>query len=134
MPDSFIPDSFTADAPPPPQLRSRTGALYTPPADSGLKDFAQGVVDAVNPMSYLNALRGALSDPMGAAGNLLMAPVRMVGDLVTQPAHTLGNLSAGLAVGAALPAVGAVRDASTPYAETLLAKTLGMDPTAIALQ
>lgn len=81
---------------PPPQVRSRTGALYTPPTESGVGDMVRGAADALNPLTYIDALRRAIADPMGAAGDLVMAPVRIAGGLVTQPAYTLGNFAGGL--------------------------------------
>lgn len=101
-------DLATPAAPPQaaPQMRSRTGALYTPPSESGVGDMAQGFGDALNPMGYLRAASGLMTNPGETVKQLALSPVRLAGELVTNPAHAIGSLAGMLVGGKALGAVG----------------------------
>lgn len=107
MADSFVADSFAPDAPPP-QMRSRTGSLYTPPSESGVGDMAQGFGDAINPMGYLRTAAGLVTNPGETVKQIAMSPVRLAGELVTNPAHAIGSLAGMLVGGKALGAAGDV--------------------------
>lgn len=86
-----------------PLVRSRTGQMYRHPSEPVSKDFVDGALSAVNPMNYVKAAESAYHDPAGAVGGVLAAPFRLAGGLITEPARTLGSMTAGEAVGAALP-------------------------------
>src|SRR5262245_61213680 len=93
---------FKAQPPAQPQVRSRTGQLYTPPQESGGKEFLEGAAQAVNPMNLVRLAQRAYEDPKGTAANIALLPLRLVGRLVTNPAETLGGLTAGVGVNAGL--------------------------------
>lgn len=94
-------------APAAPLVRSRTGQMYTPPTEGASKDFIEGATSALNPMNYVRAAKAAWDHPVDSAidavKGVAMAPLRIAGGLITEPAKTLGGLTAGIATGAAVP-------------------------------
>jgi hypothetical protein len=93
-----------------PMVRSRTGQMYRPAAteDSGGKEFVQGAVDAVkaaaNPMTYVRAAKGFAEHPVDTAIDAVKMPFRIAGGLVTDPAYTLGGVTAGALTSHVVPA------------------------------
>ncbi len=91
-----------------PLVRSRTGQMYRHPTEPISKDVVDGALSAVNPMSYVDMAKTALTQnpartAMDAAEGLIKMPFRIAGGLVTEPAKTLGALTAGTVAGEAIP-------------------------------
>lgn len=90
-----------------PMTRSRTGQMYRGPAESGVKDMVEGATEALNPMNYVRMAKAAWNHPLDtavdAAVGLAKAPFRLAGGLITEPARTLGGLTAGIAAGELVP-------------------------------
>lgn len=101
-----------------PMTRSRTGALYAAPTESGLNEFASGVVDSLNPMNVVRLARSAWSNPTDTAvevgKNLVMAPIRMAGGMLNEPAKTLGQATGMMLMPLASKGAGAALKAAAP--------------------
>lgn len=97
-----------------PQLRSRTGALYTPPTESGAGDFARGVAEQFDPRGIVGAAKAAYQDPVGTVKAVATSPLRLMGEMVTNPAHALGTIGGMVALPTAMRGAGEVLEANAP--------------------
>lgn len=104
----------SGNAPPQAQVRSRTGQLYTPPTESGSREFVEGMKHGANPMGIVDLIRSAFSDPLGTLGGVAKSPLRMAGGLVTEPAKTLGELTGSLGLGAVTAGAGGILRKAAP--------------------
>lgn len=100
----------------PAQVRSRTGQMYTPPTGSISGDVLSGAASNFDPRNLVALAKGAVNDPIGTAKNVAMTPIRMMGDLVTRPAHTLGQIGGMIATGPAMKAMGGTLQKIAPEA------------------
>lgn len=98
------------------QVRSRTGQMYTPPTGDISTDVLNGFASNFDPRNLVALAKGAVSDPIGTAKNVALTPIRMMGDLVTRPAHTLGQIGGMIATGPALKAMGGTLQKIAPEA------------------
>jgi hypothetical protein len=90
-----------------PMLRSRTGQMYRPPAESGNKEFIEGATGALNPMNLVRGAKALYNDPLGTAKDVAVgvatAPYNLVKGMINEPAHTLGALTGGMIAGHVVP-------------------------------
>lgn len=92
---------FKTQAPAQPQVRSRTGQMYTPPVDDG-SDFLKGAASNVDPRGYMQLAKDAYNDPLGTAKNVALSPIRLAGQLITNPERTAGQLTGAIGLNAGL--------------------------------